>query len=217
MTEQTVEPPPKWSAEAAPFIPYAGMERCPPHLRPALEAMEKRMGFLANSMKLYMHSPYVLDAVLGIARNIAANPQGALSQELKRKLGVICSATSGCVYSATHQINYLLKPPGGAEEGFGLGLDEIRDLIAGTEKAANEVERVCFDFARAASSDPNNVPGEIRDRLKRLLTPEQIMELAGFVGYRKFVDTIHAAIELPLEQSLLHRSGYIDAWKQAEG
>ena len=120
MTEPIAEPLPKWSAEAAPFIPYADIGTCPPHLRPALDAMAQRMGFLANSMKLYMHSPYVLEAVLNIGKNIAANPKGALPQELKRKLGVICSAASGCVYSATHQVNYLLKPPAGAEEGFGL-------------------------------------------------------------------------------------------------
>jgi hypothetical protein len=208
-------PPPKYKDEPEPFIPYAGMDKCPPPLKAQLEGMEKRMGFLANSMKLYMHSPYVLEAVLNIGKNIAANPKGALPQELKRKLGVICSAINGCVYSATHQVNYLLKPPGSDEEGFGLSLDDIKDLIAGTDTPADEIERVCIDFARAASRDPNNVPDEIRNRLKRLLTSEQIMELAGFIGYRKFVDTIHAAIELPLERSLLQHSGYIDAWKPA--
>ncbi len=62
----------------------------------------------------------------------------------------------------------------------------------------------------AASSDPSNVPDEILERLKRHLSPPQVVELACVVGFWKFYNTVHDSLHIPLESSLLPDSGWVD-------
>ncbi len=84
-------------------------------------------------------------------------------------------------------------------------------LMQGDLEPANEIERVRFDFVRAASQDPRTVPDEIYDRLKTLLTPPQIVELACVVGFWKMYNTIHDALRVPIEEALLANTGYVNA------
>ncbi len=211
MDTPAIKPEPKFAAEWAPFIPYADESACPEHLRAPLAVLKQRFGFLPNSMRLYMHNPGVLAAVLAMGRNIVANPEGTLDRVLKNKIGVICSATNGCVYCTTHQCD-MLSRNGGSHEGWGVPLDEVRAQISGSEKAASDLERVCFDYARAASFDAAGVTDEMRTRMKLHLTPAQIMELAAVVGFWKFLNTVHDSLNLPVESSNLHHTGYLDAW-----
>jgi alkylhydroperoxidase family enzyme len=75
---------------------------------------------------------------------------------------------------------------------------------------ANEFERACFDYVRAASADPTSVPTEILQRLKQHLTPPQIVELACVVGFWKFYNTVHDSLQIPVESQLLQDTGYVD-------
>ena len=73
---------------------------------------------------------------------------------------------------------------------------ELHDMLTGEESAKDEFEQVCFDFVRAASADPSNVPDELRQRLKQQLSPPQIIELACVVGFWKFYNTIHDSLDI---------------------
>jgi alkylhydroperoxidase family enzyme len=95
-------------------------------------------------------------------------------------------------------------------EGWGLSEEEVQDLITGAYSPANEMERACFDYVRSASEDPTSVPDEILQRLKKHLTPAQIMELACVVGFWKFYNTVHDSLHIPVESSLLGDTGYVD-------
>ena len=88
--------------------------------------------------------------------------------------------------------------------------EELQDIITGAYKPANEMERACFDYVRAASEDPTSVPDEILQRLKQHLTPPQIVELACVVGFWKFYNTVHDSLHIPVESSLLGDTGYVD-------
>ena len=212
MNPASAQPAPKFNAEWAPFIPYADENDCPEELRPALDRLRQRMGLLPNSIKLYLHNPAILGAILAMGAGILTPPSSTLSRVLKNKLGVICSSTNGCVYCTAHQCAFLTRAAGQHAEGFGVPLDDARDLIAGTERAASDLERVCFDYARAASRDSASVDDSLRERLKRNLTPAQIMELACVVGYWKFINTVHDSLNIPVEAENLAATGYIDAW-----
>ena len=54
------------------------------------------------------------------------------------------------------------------------------------------------------------MPDEILQRLKKHLTPAQIMELACVVGFWKFYNTVHDSLHIPVESSLLGDTGYVD-------
>ena len=83
-------------------------------------------------------------------------------------------------------------------------------MLIGDLEPKDEFERVCFDFARAASEDPTAVPDEILARLKQHLTPPQIVELACVVGFWKFYNTVHDSLKIPVESQLLQDTGYVD-------
>ena len=87
--------------------------------------------------------------------------------------------------------------------------EELQGIISGETKAPNEMEQAVFDYARAASEDAPNVPREILDRLKKHLTPPQIVELACVVGFWKFYNTVHDSLHIPIEQHLLADTGYV--------
>ena len=72
------------------------------------------------------------------------------------------------------------------------------------------MEAACFEYVRAASSDPSNVPMEVLQRLKKHLTPPQIVELACLVGFWKFYNTVHDSLHIPVEEHLLNDTRYVD-------
>lgn len=205
-------PSPKFDVEWEPPIPYADNSACPPDLKPALDALVGRVGFMANSMKLYLHNPGVLRAIIAMGANITSNNDGALDRVLKRKLAVICSATNGCVYCTAHQCDFLTRPPAGQGEGWGLSIDEVGALIAGTAQPANELERLCFEFARVASDNPRGVGDDLRARLARILSPSQFVELAAVVSYWKFLNTMHDSLNIPPEAHNLKFTGVLDSF-----
>ena len=213
VTAASALPAPRFLAEWQPFIPYADEKDCPPDLRPALERLKQRMGMLPNSMRLYLHNPAILGGILGMGAAILTHPESTLARVLKNKLGVICSSTNGCVYCTTHQCAFLTRDLGQQAEGFGVPLDEARALIAGTAVGADDFEQVCFDYARAASRDSSTVDDAMRARMKRHLSPAQIMELACVVGYWKFINTVHDSLNLPVETDNLALTGVLDAWR----
>lgn len=203
---------PQIPSEEAPFIPYvADREKgYSLELEKELHAFKKRMGFIANSYGFYLHRPEIAECLLKFNRTINAHPSSTLDRLLKRKLAVVCSTLNGCVYCTAHQCEYLTSKRSDGVEGWGLDEQIVRDLIAGKEKPANEFERVCFDFARAASRDSGSVSDEIRNRLRTHLTPAQIVELACVVGQWKFFNTVHDSLRIPVEAHNLRHAPYMD-------
>ena len=110
-----------------------------------------------------------------------------MPQLLKRKVAALCCAVNGCAYCTAHSCNMLKRPNTGdpmSNEGWGISEEELQGIISGETKAPTEMEQAVYDYARAASEDAPNVPREILDRLKKHLTPPQIVELACVVGRR---------------------------------
>ena len=161
---------PAGGVEKEPLIPYVAEKDYPEHLRPVLEPYSKRMGFIPNALKLYMHRPEIAETLWKLNSNIMRDPSSTLDQGLKRRVSAICSKTNGCTYCSAHCCDMLKKPVGGESEGWGMARDEVMDLVRGDLAPADERERACFDFARAASADPAaSVRDEILERLKAYL------------------------------------------------
>ncbi len=211
MTDTTLAPPPpRVLVEAEPFIPYVKEEDFAPNLRPVLEPYKKRMGFLPNALKLYAHRPEIAETLWSLNSKIMRDPSSTLDQFLKRKLAAVACATNGCAYCTAHSCSMLKKPRGAGAEGWGMSENELQQMIAGELEPANEFERACFDYVRAASEAPYAVPDEILQRLKQHLTPPQIIELACVVGFWKFYNTVHDSLHIPVESEVLKDTGYVD-------
>jgi uncharacterized peroxidase-related enzyme len=212
MTDTTLAspPPPRVLVEAEPFIPYVKEEDFAPNLRPVLEPYKKRMGFLPNALKLYAHRPEIAETLWSLNSKIMRDPSSTLDQFLKRKLAAVACATNGCAYCTAHSCSMLKKPRGADSEGWGMSENELQQMITGELEPANEFERACFDYVRAASEAPYAVPDEILQRLKQHLTPPQIIELACVVGFWKFYNTVHDSLHIPVESEVLKDTGYVD-------
>ena len=198
------------TGEDEPFIPYVKEEDYPESLQHVLGPYVERMGFLPNALKLYMHRPEIAETLFILNSRVMRDPSSTLDQNLKRRLGTLASKVNGCTYCTSHHCSILQAPADSESEGWGMSDGETREMLAGDVVGADEFERVCFDFVRAASADPGNVPDELRQRLKQHLTPNQIIELACVVGFWKFYNTIHDSLNIPLESHLQPYAGYVD-------
>lgn len=203
-------PKPKVLFEAEPFIPYVKEENFDARLKPVVEPYKKRMGFLPNALKLYAYRPEIAETLWKLNSNVMRDPSSKLDQLLKRKLAAVACATNGCAYCTAHSCSMLKKPKGDAFEGWGVTEEELQAIITADNEPANEMEQACFDYVRSASEDPTSVPDEILQRLKKHLTPEQIVELACVVGFWKFYNTVHDSLHIPIESQLLGDTGYVN-------
>jgi uncharacterized peroxidase-related enzyme len=202
---------PTAGVERQPFIPYVDEKHYPASLKPVLDPYKKRMGFLPNALKLYMHRPEIAETLWKLNSNVMRDPSSTLDQNLKRRLGAVASKVNGCTYCTSHHCAILKSAAGSGAEGWSMAHEELMHLLHGDDEPKNEMERACFDFVRAASHDPSGVPDEIYERLKAQLTPPQIVELACVVGFWKMYNTIHDALRIPIEAHLLEDTDYVNA------
>jgi uncharacterized peroxidase-related enzyme len=195
--------------ENQPFIPYVEEKDYPESLRPVLDPYIERMGFLPNALKLYMHRPEIAETLWKLNSNIMRDPSSTLDRGLKRRLGAVASKINGCAYCTSHHCTILKSPIGAGAEGWGMTHEELLELMRGDDQPNNEMERVCFDYVRAASENPRTVPDDVYDRLRKLLTPPQIVELACVVGFWKMYNTIHDSLRVPLEEGVQKNAAYV--------
>ncbi len=191
------------TVEKEPFIPYADRDGLTGELAAAVDAYEKRMGFLPNALRLYMHRPELLECLIRLNNTVMRDPSSHLDRELKRRIAAICSALNRSAYCVAHNTNTLSSASGGDSEGWGYSAGDIDALLDPGREPEDPVEGACLAYARAATLDPADVPREILDRLADTLTPPQAVELAALVGFWKMYNGIHESLGVPIEAALL--------------
>ena len=141
---------------------------------------------------------------------VMRDPSGHLDQGLKRRIGAYCSRLNGCTYCTAHNCGTLKTAVDSDAEGWGYSDDDVSELLDADYVPDEAAERVCFDYARAASAESSNVPREILVTLAEHLTPPQIVELGCIVGFWKMFNTIHDRLLVPLKDHLLPEFGWVD-------
>ena len=189
--------------ETDPPIPYADRAALDGDLAAAVDAYEKRMGFLPNALRLYMHRPELLECLIRLNDTVMRDSSGHLDRGLKRRIAAFCSSLNRSAYCVAHNSNTLASAGGGASEGWDYAAEDIAALLDRDYRPDDPVESACFAYARAATLDPAEVPPDILERLTRLLTPPQIVELACVVGFWKMYNGIHESLGVPIEAALL--------------
>ena len=190
------------TVEDEPFIPYADRDSLAGELAAAVDAYEQRMGFLPNALRLYMHRPELLECLIRLNDTVMRAPSGHLDRELKRRIAAFCSSLNRSAYCVAHNSNTLASA-GGESEGWDYLADDIAALLDPDYQPDDPAESACFAYARAATLDPADVPAEVLERLTRLLSPPQIVELACVVGFWKMYNGIHESLGVPIEAALL--------------
>ena len=195
----------------APFIPYADRDALPDTLAAPLAAYEKRMGFMPNALKLYMHRPEILALLVQLNNVVMRDPSSRLDPGLKRRIAAICSFLNKSVYCVAHNANTLTTDADGESEGWGFSDDDVMKLLDPAYAPDDPAERVAIRYARAATEDHTDVPRDLLDELARHMTPPEIVELACVVGFWKMYNSIHEALGVPVEERLQGRTSFIDA------
>jgi uncharacterized peroxidase-related enzyme len=196
--------------EAEPFIPYVEEADYPEPMREQLTAYVERMGVIPNALKFYLHRPEIAATLWTLNDRVMRHESSTLDLNLKRRLAAVVSAVNGCAYCTSHHCTVLKGPRGAGVEGWDMSDEELSGMLSGDTEPADEMERACFDFVRAAATDASNVPPEILDRLKEHLTPPQIVELACLAGFWAMYNTVHDSLSIPIEAVMQPNAGYVD-------
>ena len=202
--------------ESDPIIPYADVANIPEAIRAPLNAYVKRMGFLPNALKLYLHRPEILECLIRLNNVTMRDDSSHLDQELKRKVSIVCSALNQSAYCVAHNAATLKKGSDEGGEGWNYTDEDVARILAPDHEHVDEAEAACMAYARAASRDASNVPQEIVVRLAEELTPPQVVELACVVGFWKMYNTIHESLYIPLEEALVGADGVNEDESYAE-
>lgn len=201
-------PAPTITVEADPFIPYVDEADYPDHLRPILEPYMSRMGFIPNALKLHMHRPEIAQTLWKLNSNIMRDPSSTVDQKLKRKLSVVASTGNGCNYCTSHCCGMLKASSGDEAEGWGVDEAELQALVDGTGGWDDEAEQAAIEFVREATTDPANILASTHADLKSHFSPPQIVEIAMVASFWKFYNTLHDCLNIPIENHVLHDTGY---------
>jgi alkylhydroperoxidase family enzyme len=195
----------------APIIPFVEIASLDGPSRVIFDKIEALFGSVPNSILTYLHRPEIAGAILGMIGAVFTTETSTLPRSLKSKLGIICSAINGCVYCTTHQCSYGQNPGvvNPAQESF--TSEAMTALISGKDLGSDQLESVCFEYARVASNGPSDVTSELLIRMKATLSTAQIVELAAVVGLWKFFNAIHDSLHLPLEDQLAPYGSFFEA------
>lgn len=209
--ENMANPTPRFVEEAEPVVPYADEQTLDGDSLAILNQTKAMLGVVPNAARTYLHRPDIARVIHAFYAAIVLSERSNLDVGLKNKLGVICSSINGCTYCTSHQCSLAQSPTGQAGAKWGLSNDELLALISGKDEGKDDVERLCFEFARVASQSPSDVSNDLLVRIKERLSSAQIVELGCVVAMWKFFNTMHDSLHIPSEGALSKYSGFIEA------
>jgi alkylhydroperoxidase family enzyme len=192
--------------DAAAFIPYPpigdDLEHVPIHVRPELHYYIARMGFLPNTLKLYLHIPWVAELLFRLNNAVMRDGRGALTEHFKYRLALIASRDNECEYCTAHIARIL-------EGRWEYGDGDLKAVLS-LEEPTDEREEVAREFVHQASLDPAGVTDEMRRRLAEHFSPQEVMEIVLVLGFWKMYNTMHTAMGAPLEDPVLAYSRWVE-------
>jgi AhpD family alkylhydroperoxidase len=187
------------------FLPYPpigdDLEHVPIHVRPELHYYIARMGFLPNTLKLYLHIPWVAEWLFKLNNAVMRDERNSLDEGLKYRLSLIASRDNECTYCTAHHVATLKRR-------WDQGEDEIERVLR-LEGARDDREAVAIEFVHQASLDAAGVTDELRGRLREHFTPQEVMEIVLVVGFWKMYNTMHTAMDAPLEDPVISYSNWV--------
>jgi alkylhydroperoxidase family enzyme len=203
------QPVDEGSAEA--FLPYPPigdkLEHVPIHVRPELHYYISRMGFLPNTLKLYLHTPWIAECLFRLNNAVMRDERNSLSEHLMYRLGAIASRDNECTYCTAHHALTLTRR-------WGYEADQVESLLQ-LDDESDEREAAAIRFVHQASLDPSGVTDEMREDLTRHFSPPEVMQIVCLMGFWKMYNAMHTAMAAPLEDPVLDHSDWVKVQPKA--
>lgn len=163
----------------------------PEDLQSKIQFFKGPLGVVPNSILTMAYHPNIAKAFTAL--NVAVMEcHGEVSGELKRLIGYMTSATSGCKYCQAHSA-LGSKRFGATDERFS-EIWNFRD-----SDKFSEAEKAAFEFAIAASSVPNAVDQAISERLHKHWSDEDIVEITGVIALFGYLNRWNDSMGTTLE------------------
>lgn len=151
----------------------------------------RTFGSVVEPVRAAAHHGGVLLAA-GAIEMVAARGWRRVDPHLRHLVVHAVSAAVGCSWC----IDY------GYYEGVQLGVDpaKLRQVPRWRESAAfDDREQAVLEFAEAVTATPAHVPAELADRLHRLFTDAELVELAAWIALENYRSRFNAALGLRSE------------------
>jgi alkylhydroperoxidase family enzyme len=191
--------------ESQAFIEYPPigekLEHVPIYVRPELHYYIGRMGFLPNTLKLYLHVPWIAENLFKLNNAVMRDERNSLNEHLKYRLAFIASRDNECTYCTAHMVKVLQRRWGYKDEA----LADVLHL----DNPGDEREAVAMEFVHQASLDAAGVSDELRARLSAHFSPQEVMEIVLIVGFWKMYNTMHTAMAAPLEDPVVEFANWV--------
>jgi uncharacterized peroxidase-related enzyme len=161
-----------------------------PALKEDFASVEKRLGFVPNSLLTMQRKPKL---VKGFAIFSAAIWQeGEVDGGLKRLVSHVASRAAGCQYCMAHTAGSALL----------FGMDPAKVEAVWDYQSSplfTPAERAALDVAAAAACVPNAVTDAMFLELRKHFTEEQIVEIVAVIAIFGFLNRWNDTMATPLE------------------
>jgi uncharacterized peroxidase-related enzyme len=167
-----------------------------PDLKEQFDAMQKRMGFIPNSILIMQRDAKLTRAFTALAGAVWS-PDSKVDLKLKRLISHVASRSAGCRYCMAHT----------AEGAAKLGVDQKKlDEVWNyqTSDLYSPAERAALDVAVAAGCVPNAVTDEMFMELRRHWSDDQVVEIVAVIAMFGFLNRWNDTFATPLEDEPLH-------------
>ncbi|MEX2034681.1 MAG: carboxymuconolactone decarboxylase family protein [Xanthobacteraceae bacterium] len=167
-----------------------------PELKAELDAAEKRMGFIPNSVLIMGRRPKMVKGFQALSASVW-DPEGKVPTAFKRLLAHVASHSAGCQYCLAHT----------GEGAIKLGVEQRKlDAVWDYQHSSlyTPAERSALDVAVAAGCVPNAVTDEMFLELRKHWTEEQIVEIVGLIALFGFLNRWNDTMATPLEDEPAH-------------
>ncbi|WP_028772410.1 carboxymuconolactone decarboxylase family protein [Shewanella waksmanii] len=153
------------------------------------------LGFCPNSVLTMQIRPAIARSFINLNKAVMEN-HGRVTAELKRLIGYITSANTGCRYCEAHTI--LAAKRYGGSDGRLNNIWQFRqsDLFTSAEKTA-------FEFALAASSVPNAVDASISQAMNEYWDEGEIVEILGVISLFGYLNRWNDSMATTLEEGAI--------------
>ncbi|CAM4242833.1 carboxymuconolactone decarboxylase family protein [Pseudoalteromonas byunsanensis] len=154
------------------------------------------LGFCPNSVLTMQIRPHIAKAFINLNKAVMEN-HGRVTSELKRLIGYITSANTGCRYCEAHTIL--------AAQRYGGSDERLQNIWQFRENSLfNDAEKAAFEFALAASSVPNAVDQTIESQLKAHWDDGEIVEILGVISLFGYLNRWNDSMATTLETGAIN-------------
>ncbi|MCB1512308.1 MAG: carboxymuconolactone decarboxylase family protein [Hyphomicrobiaceae bacterium] len=157
------------------------------------------MGMIPNSMRAYGYLPDMVGGLIDF--EMALLPSGTVDTLIKARVGYVVSRLNGCRYCAAHV--------GGRLKNNGVEDEELACIIGDLPETGDVATDAAVAFARLATTG-DSTQADI-ERLRPHFSTAQIVEIICVVGFYCFLNRVHTALGLevedPFEKLGAHRIG----------